>query len=596
MMNQPEVAHFFPETLLHSTVFYLAVTDEWGKCIYTNPLLTQKFASGIASDSLLRLFPEADKTRYQEAIKNALMFKGQPVSVTVKLDGKPAQWARWELTAREQADAVYITHIGHKELTGYETENRELGDNVFLFGLDNDKVRSLVNHIPGAIYRCRGDENVTLEFFSEGIERLTGYPLSYFLNDRLNGFSNLIYEPDREMFRQNDRRMIMEKGKFQIEYRIVTKQGEVKWVLESGKVNDAGDGTVFIDGYIFDITSRKQTEEALAISEGEVRKLALVAHNSTNSVMITDASENIIWINEGYTRISGFTLEEIRSKKIGYSLQTNGAETEASKKIRSYLSHRMPFKDEFISYTKTGEPIWLEVDCQPLQDETGRHLGFMAVENDITERKKAQKEQEELVQRLSLATDSAEIGIFEIDLGTNQVIWDDRMYELYECEKEPGLNLYRIFFKAMHPDDSEMMARIIGELLSQKKEIDGAVYRIIVPGGKIKYIESHAIIKKSDSGRIISLIGTNRDITEAIEVQEKLKSQNKVLRDIAFIQSHEVRRPLANILGMIEILESSGNLKGLEIFDHLVESAKELDKQIRIIVNKANDMDDTVFR
>jgi signal transduction histidine kinase len=141
-----------------------------------------------------------------------------------------------------------------------------------------------------------------------------------------------------------------------------------------------------------------------------------------------------------------------------------------------------------------------------------------------------------------------------------------------------------------------MMANIINELLAQKKEIDGAVYRIIVPGGDIKYIESHAIIKKSESGRIVSLIGTNRDVTADVLVQEKIKSQNKVLREIAFIQSHEVRRPLANILGVIEILQQAGTLNGLEIFDLLIESANELDQQIRAIVNKANDMDDEVFR
>ncbi len=467
----------------------------------------------------------------------------------------------------------------------------------FIFAIDDEKIRSLVNHIPGAIYRCRGDEDITLEFFSEGVERLTGYPMSYFMQNRVDGYSNLVYEGDREMFQQNDRKALMEKGRFEIEYRIVRIDGEVKWVFESGKVNYGnGEDEVFIDGYIFDITQRKKIEADLQKSEDEVRRLALVAHNTTNSVMVTDAEENIIWINEGYTRISGFSPEEIQGKKIGYSLLKEGGDMDAYARIRSFLDKKLPFKEEFISYTKTGEPIWLEVDCQPLQDENGKHLGFMAVENDITQRKQTLKEQWELVQRLTLATDSAEIGIFEIDLATNDVIWDDKMYEIYGCRKEPGLSLYKVFFSCVHPDDRTMMANIINELLAQKKEIDGAIYRIIIPGGDIKYIESHAIIKRSDSGRIVSLIGTNRDVTADVLVQEKIKAQNKVLRDIAFIQSHEVRRPLANILAVIEILQQTGTLNGLEIFDLLIESANELDQQIRAIVNKANDMDDEVFR
>nr|HPH38597.1 histidine kinase dimerization/phospho-acceptor domain-containing protein [Sediminibacterium sp.] len=92
-------------------------------------------------------------------------------------------------------------------------------------------------------------------------------------------------------------------------------------------------------------------------------------------------------------------------------------------------------------------------------------------------------------------------------------------------------------------------------------------------------------------GKPIRLIGTNRNITDDVAVQEKMKTQNKVLRDIAFIQSHEVRRPLANILGVIEVLNSSNSVHNKEIFDHLIESANELDMQIRSIVKKTNNLD-----
>jgi len=75
------------------------------------------------------------------------------------------------------------------------------------------------------------------------------------------------------------------------------------------------------------------------------------------------------------------------------------------------------------------------------------------------------------------------------------VIWDDRMYELYGYPKDTRESLYAIFNKSVHPEDAQMMAGIIGELLSSKKEINGAVYRIILPGGRIRYIESHRSLK-----------------------------------------------------------------------------------------------------
>ena len=463
--------------------------------------------------------------------------------------------------------------------------------------LDITKLRALVNHIPAAVYRCRADEYFTLEFFSDEVIKITGYPMEYFIENSQTGYSKLVHPDDIEIFKTASKKAVTEKERYEIQYRIVRNDGSIRWVLECGKtVFNSTDKVTYVDGCILDITDRKKAEEALAKSEDEVRRLALVAHKTTNSVLITDAEGYITWVNDGYLTISGYTLEELRKKKIGYSLEGPGYDKKAVERIMSALQNRLPCKEELISYNKNGEPLWLEVDCHPLQDDNGNHLGFMAIENDITQRKQTQAQQEETLQRLTLATDSAEIGIFEIDLTTNAVVWDDRMYELYGYPKDTTLSLYKIYNMAMHPDDAEMMAKIIGELLSLKKEINGAVYRIILPDGRIRYIESHAIIKKSDSGRIISLIGTNRDITSDVMVQEKIKKQNEVLREIAFIQSHEVRKPLANILGMIEILHNSGAFNDLELFGHLVESAKELDQQIRGIVSKTNDLDDDIFR
>lgn len=462
---------------------------------------------------------------------------------------------------------------------------------------DNEKFRSLINHIPGVIYRCANDEWFSQDFFSAQIENLTGYPLSYFMADRKEGYLSIIYEEDKKLVSDFIRRALTKKEKFEIEYRIITQTGELKWVLERGVcVYEEENKRSYIDGCIFDITPRKRAEEALKKSEDDVKRLALVAYNTTNSIFIADTEENIIWVNEGFTRISGYNAEDIRGKKIGFSLDRPDIDEESQKKIRYALDNKLSFNEEFVSYKKTGEAIWLKVDCQPLFDEAGKHMGFMAVENDITPAKLAQKAQEELLRRLTLATDTAQIAIWEIDLSTNAVIWDERMYTIYGYPSDTTLSLYKIFFSSVHPDDKEMMSNIIGELVSSKKEISGAIYRIINSDGRTIYIESSAIIKKSETGQVLSLIGTNRDITEDILVQEKIKTQNKVLREIAFIQSHEVRRPLANILGVIEILKTSGAITDLEIFNHLEESANELDKEIRSIVNKTNDLDDEAFR
>ncbi len=146
-----------------------------------------------------------------------------------------------------------------------------------------------------------------------------------------------------------------------------------------------------------------------------------------------------------------------------------------------------------------------------------------------------EQEQQETLQRLCLATDSAQIGVWEVDISDGTTYWDEKMYELYGFAKNTLFASLKIFKKALHPEDKVLMKKVLGALAEGKKSIDSVVYRINVPNGNIRYIEAQAIVQKSAEGIPIRLIGTNRDFTDDIAVQEKMKSQNKVLRDIAFL-------------------------------------------------------------
>ncbi|NCI46655.1 PAS domain-containing protein [Sediminibacterium soli] len=355
-----------------------------------------------------------------------------------------------------------------------------------LFG--NEQFRLLINHLPGAIYRCSGDEWLTLEFFSDEIENLTGYPVAYFLSDRRQGYLNIVHPEDRPALIRRMRDALAHKERFEFEYRIVRQDGTLRWVSERAQgIYEEGKQIRYVDGCIFDITHHRRIAEALEKSEGQIRLLS---------------------------------------------------------------DHR----------------------------------------------NLSQVQQEELLQRLSLATDSASIGIWEIDLVTGQVIWDKRMFHMYGYPDGTDISLYQVFNNAVHPEDTPRMISIIQDLMSGLREINGAIYRIILPGGQIRYIDSHAIIKRSEAGKPLSLIGTNRDVTEDIVSHEKIKKQNTLLRDIAFRQSHQVRRPLANILAVLEVLRNSGSVGDLELFHHLEESAGELDQEIRSIVERTHSIDDEPFR
>jgi PAS domain S-box-containing protein len=601
-MNSPQVETLLPQQLLDSRIFSVVVTDLSGGYLYVNSLFQEKFS--FISDNLIgshfsKTVFSKDVILCNTAAKACIKEPGQSFEITVRkaTDELDYNWTQWELNClrRDNGDPYAIVCVG-QDVTKKEPYNSSLDDHDKVHHqpiMNEAQFTSLVSHIPGVIYRNIGDEHFSISFMSNEIENLTGYPVAHFYENRKDGFSRLIFEDDKAMVKETIQRAIHNNEQYALEYRILHSDGTIRWVFERGQAVLEGDSQIsFLDGCIFDISNKKHVEEALAYSKDEVKRLALVAHSTTNSVMITDAFENIIWVNQGFTRISGYTLDEVIGKKFGYSLEGPEADENAKKRLRNAIDNRLPIKDEFLSYAKNGDQIWLEVDSQPLFDEEGKHLGFMTIENDITKRKHAQQQQEELLQRLTLATDSAKIGIWEVDLkNNNHVIWDDTMFEIYGYVNNDQASPYKIWKKLMHPDDMNMIMEIVNELVEGKKDVDSALYRIITTSGVIRYIETHAIVKKSENGKVVRLIGTNRNITEDVLVQEKLKSQNKALRDIAFIQSHEVRRPLANILGVIEVLNNNNTVSNKDILDHLIQSANELDTQIRSIVKKTNSLD-----
>ena len=139
------------------------------------------------------------------------------------------------------------------------------------------------------------------------------------------------------------------------------------------------------------LLARQMTTD-LRRSEAESSRLALVASHTINGVVVTDAEGRVEWINPGFTRISGYTFEEVRGKKPGDLLQGPDTDRAVVAQIRERLAAQEGFKVELCNYHKSGRPYWVEIEVQPLRDPAGRLTGFMGLEADITGRREAQAE------------------------------------------------------------------------------------------------------------------------------------------------------------------------------------------------------------
>lgn len=131
-----------------------------------------------------------------------------------------------------------------------------------------------------------------------------------------------------------------------------------------------------------------QTEQ-LRAKESETRKLAWVAARTDNAVVITNPAGEIEWVNEGFTRITGYMLGECVGRKPGSFLQGPATDPRTVAYMSAQIRRGEAFKTEIINYDKQGRPYWLAIEAQPIHDAIGRLINFMAIESDITDRRQA---------------------------------------------------------------------------------------------------------------------------------------------------------------------------------------------------------------
>jgi PAS domain S-box-containing protein len=132
-------------------------------------------------------------------------------------------------------------------------------------------LRTVISNLPGMVYRCRNDENWTMEFISEGCKLVTGYESSELQNNQIISYGNLIYPQDRNWLREKRQQSLQEKIPWKNQYRIVDNEGKIRWVYEQAQGNYAPDGTLLtIEGFIQDIS-----EQQAALDERELAEFAL---------------------------------------------------------------------------------------------------------------------------------------------------------------------------------------------------------------------------------------------------------------------------------------------------------------------------------
>ena len=146
----------------------------------------------------------------------------------------------------------------------------------------------------------------------------------------------------------------------------------------------------------------------LASVAAHLERLSLVARHTQNMVVIADLQRRIVWANDAFTRISGYTLAEAVGRKPAELLQTHNTDPAAVLHMRAAMDAGRGVRVELVNRSKTGREYWLDIDIQPQFDATGAVAGFISVQTDVTEQVYQR-------QRLRALLDALPTGVVEHD-------------------------------------------------------------------------------------------------------------------------------------------------------------------------------------
>lgn len=335
---------------------------------------------------------------------------------------------------------------------------------------------------------------------------------------------------------------------------------------------------------------------AIRERSAELERLALIAKATTNAVIVTDHEQRITWVNDGFVRMSGFTLTEARGLTTRELL--GGSNTRPEKLLERDQTRPPGGRVEVLNFGKGNRRYWTDVDVQLLSKEDGGGGGYMAIHADITELVEQRERLRLNVELLESIEEISGTGGWAIDLTTHEVVATRQTRRLFDQpEAEPmGIDTVLQFLAAPEQERAKAwITQAINDAQTSEHELPATTAT-----GRSIWIRSRGRCEYLD-GRPLRLIGATRDITveKAREMALELSYENsKELRFIAqranaakseFLanMSHEIRTPMTSILGYAELLDTEW--VGLDRHT-VIESIRRNSRHLLTLINDILDL------
>ncbi len=205
---------------------------------------------------------------------------------------------------------------------------------------------------------------------------------------------------------------------------------------------------------------------------------------------------------------------------------------------------------------------------------------------DRTVEVRAKKAMEESIARFNLVSKATSDAIWDWDMVTGEMIWNQGIKGIFGYQQTVYSESW--WQSKVHPDDLERVKANLRQLIEKKETRLSVEYRFKRADGSYRCILDRAFIMFNDEGMPIRMIGSMQDVTERIHQLKAIEEQNAKLKEISWIQSHNIRGPLSSILGLVTLIKGMdpADPEAMIYVGHLETAAKQLDDVLKDIVRK----------
>ena len=319
---------------------------------------------------------------------------------------------------------------------------------------------------------------------------------------------------------------------FKMSYRIIRDNGSIAILEENGYINRNQQGNaISLIGATRDVTDKK-------LADAEIEKLSLVARNTLSSVFILGVDRKIQWVNNAFTTITGFTSEEAIGKNPQDLLYGKNPEAGIFTELRDRLDNGLAYESERLNYTKSGKPIWIWLQIQPLYNVNGEVKQYFAVQTDITDKKLAQDE----LRKLSMVAKETINGVVIRDEKQN-IIWVNNAFsKLYGYELEEVIGKNPIEF--LHGPDTNLEVVKYAKVQMITKEPFSYEILNYTKAGKKLLVHIQVQTITNDEGKFEQSFSLLTDITRERELEEivnleKISKQKQITEAVFAAQERE---------------------------------------------------------